>query len=98
MKNWDFCMGCMALWMRNLRSSTKEFFLGNWLKEDLEGIEKRKETEKKFREEESRCVKREVEREEEKTVVVKRRCVTPLSSDVLRNFVPWKIREVSRRP
>ena len=49
-------------------------FLSSWLREDVESREeRRKDMEKKTREEESRSGKRGVEREEEKTIVVKKK-------------------------
>ena len=55
----------------------------------MEGIEeRRKDREEHVREGESRSGKREVEREEEKTFVVKRNCVDPFSSDVFEEFFP----------
>ena len=44
----------------------------------------------KRRKVESRSGKREVEREEEKTFVVKRRCVTPFCSDVFEALGPME--------
>ena len=53
----------------------EENLLSSWLTEDLVGREQRKDGEQKLREEDSSSGKREVEREEEKTVLVKRRCI-----------------------
>ena len=61
----------------------EENFLSKLGQEGFGRHRKRRTDRKNVREEESRSGKREVEREEEKTVVVKRRCVTPLSGDVV---------------
>ena len=59
----------------------EEHFPCSWLREDVESIEeKRKDMDKEARGEESISGIREVEREEEKTVV-KRRCDNQLSRD-----------------
>ena len=60
---------------RKYKAMHEDNFFSSWLREDVEGIEE-------VRQEESRSGKREVEREEEKSVVVKRPCVNPFSSDV----------------
>ena len=62
----------------------EENFLSSWVECTEEGRKKRN-TEAK--EEESKSGKREVVREDEKTVI-KRRCVNPLSCDVFEKFSP----------
>ena len=57
--------------VREYKAMHEEHFLSSWLREDVEG---RKDREEKAREEESRNGKRKVGREEEKAVVVTRRC------------------------
>ena len=75
----------------------EENFQSSWLRKDVEGIEERKKDRKeKFGGEESKSETREVERKEEKTVVVERRCVDLFFPVMfLRNLVPWMIWEVS---
>ena len=69
--------------VRECKATHEETFLSSWLEGGCEGIEeRRKDIENKSREKESRSGKREVERDEEKTVVVKRWCVNPFYSDV----------------
>ena len=73
--------------VREYKAMHEENFISSWLREDVEGMEeRRKDIEKKVGGEESRSSKREVEREDEKTVVLKRGCVNPFSSDVFEEF------------
>ena len=75
--------------VRWYKAMHEEHFSSSLLRDDVEGIkEGRRDTEEKVGEEESRSGKRELVREEEKTVVVKRRCVKPFSSDVFDEFGP----------
>ena len=62
--------------VREYKALHEENFLINWLREDVESTEeRRKRREEKVREQENRSGERMVEREEEKTVGVRRRCV-----------------------
>ena len=74
--------------MREFEAMHEDNFLSSWLREDVVGTGRRKDREQKVREEESRSGKTKVEREEEKTVIVKRRCVDHFSSDVFVDLVP----------
>ena len=62
--------------IREYKAMHEENFLSSWLREDVEGKEERKKMEKEAREVECRGGKRKEEKEEEATVVEKRRCDT----------------------
>ena len=62
-------------------------FPSSWLREDVKGIEeRRRKVHKETREEVSRSGKREGEKREVEAVVVKRRCVNPVSGDAFEEF------------
>ena len=77
--------------VRSHKAMHEENFLSSCLREDVVGTERRKDRRHKVREEESRSGKRQVEREQEKTVVVKRRCVDHFPSDVVEEWMIWEV-------
>ena len=65
----------------------EESVLSSWLREDGEDKkEGHMEADRETKEEMSKQRTREEEKEENKTVTVKRRCVNPVSTEVLDNF------------
>ena len=83
--------------LREYKAMHEENFLSSWLREDVkEGKAKMQGWRKEAGEDKDKHGKREVEREEEKTVI-KRRCVNPFSSDIFEQICPVVFRCVGLR-
>ena len=72
--------------VREYKAMHEEKFLSSWLREDVDGIEEGRTERKRLERRKVGVVRRMVEREEEKTVVVKRRCDNLVVGDAVEEF------------
>ena len=76
--------------LREHKATNEDNFFSSWPMQDVVGTEEgRKTIDEEVKEEECKSGNREVEREEEKTVI-KRRCVNPLSSEHVEELSPME--------